>query len=177
MTIKDREFTTFIDADELNNIVRLLADRINHDYSGSSILACPVLTGAYMFAADLLRQLSVPCEVHFVKYTSYEGTASTGVVDCAMPFPAAVKGRNVLIVEDVVDSGISMQHMLHHVQALHPLSVRICSLFFKPHAFKSNFKVDYIGREIGNEFIVGYGMDYDGLGRTLPHVLVEKNNR
>lgn len=171
MKIKDKDFVPFIGESEIDAIVRRLAAEVSHDYAGLDLVACPVLTGAYMFAADLLRRLTVPCEVRFVKYTSYAGMQSSGEVSCALPFPRGVEGRDVLIVEDVIDSGISMRRMLDEVQALKPRSVRICALLFKPEAFKGDYKIDYVGREIGTEFIVGYGMDYDEQGRTLPEVL------
>ena len=172
MRIKDRDFTPFISEAELDAVVHRLAADVSRDYEGRDLVVCPVLTGAYMFAADLLRRLSVPCEVHFVKYSSYEGMSSTGTVSCQMPFPPSVQGRDVLIVEDVIDSGISMRHLLDELKALKPRSIRICALLFKPNAFKGDYKVDYIGREIGNEFIVGYGMDFDEQGRTLPDIMV-----
>ena len=172
MRIKDRNFKPFITEAELDGIVRRLAGEISRDYQEGDLLACPILTGAYMFAADLLRRLTVPCEVSFVRYASYSGMSSTGEVTCALPFPSDIEGRDVLIVEDVVDTGLSMQHMLAAVRELHPRSVRVCALFFKPNAFKGDYKVDYVGRNIGDEFIVGYGMDYDEQGRTLPEVMV-----
>lgn len=172
MRIKDREFKPFISETELDTIVRRLAAEISADYRDRDLVACPILTGAFMFAADLLRRLTVPCEVSFVRYTSYDGMSSTGQVNCALPFPEEIKGRDVLIVEDVVDTGLSMQHMLSAVQTFHPRSVKICALLFKPDSFKGNYKVDYVGRNIGNEFIVGYGLDYDEQGRTLPEVMI-----
>lgn len=172
MRIKDRDFKPFITEAELDGIVRRLAADISRDYQDSNLLACPILTGAYMFAADLLRRLTVPCEVSFVRYVSYSGMSSTGEVKCALPFPSNIEGRDVLIVEDVIDTGLSMQHMLAAVKELRPRSVKVCALFFKPNAFKGDYKVDYVGRNIGDEFIVGYGMDYDEQGRTLPEVMV-----
>lgn len=172
MNINGKEFTTFISEAELRQIVERLAREVSRDYEGRDLVACPILTGAFMFAADLLRRLTVPCEVSFVRYASYSGMVSTGEVTCSLPFPPEIKGRDVLIVEDVVDSGLSMKHMLNEVRALHPASVRICALFYKPEAFKGDYKVDYVGRNIGNEFIVGYGMDFDEKGRTLPEILV-----
>ena len=172
MRIKDRDFETFIDEAELDATVRRLAAAVSRDYAGGDLVACPVLTGAYMFAADLLRRLTVPCEVSFVRYVSYSGMSSTGEVKCALPFPSDIEGRDVLIVEDVIDTGLSMQHMLAAVKELRPRSVKVCALFFKPNAFKGDYKVDYVGRNIGDEFIVGYGMDYDEQGRTLPEVMV-----
>lgn len=172
MRIKDKDFVPFIGEAELDATVRRLAAEVSRGYAGCDLVACPVLTGAYMFAADLLRRLTVPCEVHFVKYSSYEGMSSTGKVTCQLPFPSGVEGRDVLIVEDVIDSGLSMRHLLDELKALKPRSIRICALLFKPEAFKGDYKVDYIGREIGTEFIVGYGMDYDEQGRTLPEIMV-----
>ena len=176
MKIKDREFGLFIGEAELAAIVTRLAGEVSRDYQGKDLVVCPVLTGAYMFAADLIRRLTVACQVSFVRYSSYSGMSSTGKVTCLLPFPPEVEGRDVLIVEDVVDSGLSMQHLLDEVRKLHPGSVKICSLFFKPSAFKGNYKVDYIGRNIGNEFIVGYGLDYDEDGRQLPEVLKLTDN-
>ena len=172
MKIKDKEFKTFISEAEIQSIVKRLAAEVSRDYEGRDLVACPILTGAFMFASDLVRRLTIPCEVSFVRYASYSGMSSTGEVKCVLPFPPEIEGRDVLIVEDVIDSGFSMKHMLQAVWALKPRSVRICALFYKPAAFKGDYKVDYIGREIGNEFIVGYGLDYDEQGRTLPEVLV-----
>ena len=172
MKIKDIEFKPFITAAELDATVARLAGEVSRDYRGRDLVVCPILTGAFIFAADLVRHLTVPAEVRFVRYSSYSGMSSTGMVDCAMPFGDELRGRDVLIVEDVVDTGLSMQQMLRDVQAVGPASVRVCTLLFKPDAFRGNFKVDYIGRPIGNEFIVGYGMDYDEQGRTLPEIMV-----
>ena len=170
MKVKDREFEVFISEEELDKIVRRLAAEVSRDYEGRDLVACPILTGAFMFAADLIRRLTLPCEVSFVRYASYSGMSSTGEVKCMLPFSPEVEGRDVLIIEDVVDSGFSMKSMLQSVWVLKPRSVRICSLFFKPAAFKGDYKVDYIGREIGNEFIVGYGLDYDEEGRNLKEI-------
>ena len=172
MQIKDKNFKTFISEAEIQEIVNRLAGEISRDYADGDLVVCPILTGAFMFASDLVRRLTIPCEVSFVRYASYSGMSSTGNVKCMLPFPPEIEGRDVLIVEDVIDSGFSMKHMLQAVWALHPRSVKICALFYKPAAFKGDYKVDYIGRNIGNEFIVGYGLDYDEQGRTLPEVLV-----
>ncbi len=175
MKVKDKDFEIFIPEEEINKIVRRLADEVSKDYEGKDLVACPILTGSFMFASDLVRRFTVPCEVCFVRYASYSGMSSTGEVKCMLPFPPELEGRDVLIIEDVVDSGFSMKRMLQSVWALKPRSVRICTLFFKPNAFKGDYKVDYVGREIGNEFIVGYGLDYDEQGRTLKDVYVVKS--
>ncbi len=175
MRIKDREFSTFIGEAEIASIVERVAAEVNRDYEGRNLVVCPILTGAFIFASDLVRRLTVPCEVSFVRYTSYSGMSSTGTVNCSLPFPKDVEGRDVLIVEDVVDSGLSMGHLLKEVAKMNPKSVRICTLFFKPAVFKGDYNVDYVGKEIGNEFIVGYGMDYDEQGRCLPEVFKVEN--
>lgn len=175
MRIKDRDFSTFIGEAEIASIVERVAAEVNRDYEGRNLVVCPILTGAFMFASDLVRRLTVPCEVSFVRYTSYSGMSSTGTVNCSLPFPKDVEGRDVLIVEDVVDSGLSMGHLLKEVAKMNPKSVRICTLFFKPAAFNGDYNVDYVGKEIGNEFIVGYGMDYDEQGRCLPEVFKVEN--
>lgn len=174
MRIKDREFETFIGQKELASIVERLASEVSRDYEGKELVVCPILTGAYLFAADLTRCLTVPSEVHFVRYSSYSGMNSTGRVQRELGFPPVVKGRDVLVVEDVVDSGLSMEEVLKDLFAMQPRSVKICTLFFKPDAFKGSFQVHYVGRKIGNEFIVGYGMDYDEQGRTLGEVMKVK---
>ena len=172
MKVRDKEFKVFISEAELAEATRRVAERISTDYAGRVPLLCPVLTGSFVFASDLVRRLTVETEVAFVKYTSYEGMASTGRVTAQLPFPSKVAGRDVIVVEDIVDTGFSMEYMLGELRRLNPRSVRVCALFFKPSSFGGSFKVDYVGREIGNEFIVGYGLDYDQRGRGLKEVYV-----
>ena len=170
MKVKDKEFEVYITEAELAEVVEQLAARINVDYAGKHPLICPVLTGSFIFSADLVHKLAMKCEVEFVKYTSYEGMHSTGKVQAQLPFTTKVKGRDIIIVEDIVDSGISMNYMLHELAKFEPASVKVCSLLLKPGCFKGGFKVDYVGKEIGNDFIVGYGLDYDGEGRMLKEI-------
>ena len=172
MTVNGKPFKPFIGSDEIAHIVDRLALQIGNDYAGCDLVVCPILTGAYMFAADLLRRIPIPCEVSFVRYSSYCGMSSTGEVKSLLPFTESIKGRDILIVEDVIDTGLSMQAMLDAARRCAPASVEVCTLLFKPHAFRGGFNVQYVGREIGNEFIVGYGMDYDEKGRNLPEVYV-----
>lgn len=175
MQIKDKNFKTFISEAELQQIVARLACDISNDFRDSDLIVCPVLTGAFMFAADLVRRITVPCEINFVRYSSYSGMSSTGQVKCLLPFRADIEGRDLLIVEDVIDSGLSIQNILRDAETLRPRSVKVCALFYKPNAFRGNYKIDYVGREIGDEFIVGYGLDYDEQGRNLPEILVIDN--
>lgn len=172
MKIKDLHFKPFIPEAELQALVADLAARISTDYAGRQLVVSPILTGAFMFGADLVRRITIPCEISFVRYASYSGLASTGTVQCQLPLSPDVRGRHLLIVEDVVDSGLTIQRILADARALEPASVAVCTLFFKPDAFRGDYRIDYIGRPIGNEFIVGYGLDYDEQGRNLKEIYV-----
>lgn len=170
--VKDRIFKKYLREDEIQTIVKSVADQISHDYSNRSPILCPVLTGSYLFVADLTRYIEFDAEVAFVRYSSYSGMSSTGKVKTILGFPQKCKGRDVIIVEDIVDSGISMEYMIEELKKLEPASIAICTFFFKPNNFQKDFKVDYVGKEIPNDFIVGYGLDYDGVGRTYRDVYV-----
>lgn len=175
MKIKDKEFEVYVSEAELSETVKRLAERIRADYAGRRPMVCPVLTGSFLFAADLVRALEMDCEVEFVKYNSYEGMHTTGKVSCQLPFPAKVKGRDVIVVEDIVDTGVSMRHLLDVLKTLEPASVKVCTLLMKPGCFRGGFTLDYVGKEIDDDFIVGYGMDYDGEGRGLRAIWKLKN--
>lgn len=175
MRIKDKRFVPYIGGAELEGIVARLAGEVSRDYAEGDLVLCPVLTGAYMFATDLARALTIPARMHFVRYSSYSGMQSTGTVACSLPFSDDIKGRDVLVVEDVVDSGLSMERVLEEARKKGPRSVKLCTLLFKPGCFKGHYCVDYIGREVGDDFIVGYGMDYDEEGRTLGEVYSVRN--
>ena len=170
MKIKDKEFEVYITEAELAEVVKRLAGRIRADYAGMRPLVCPVLTGSFLFASDLVREMGMECDVEFVKYSSYEGMHSTGSVACQLPFPPKAKGRDVIVVEDIVDTGVSMCHLLEELKTLGPKSVRVCTLLLKPGCFRGGFALDYVGKEIGDDFIVGYGMDFDGAGRCLKEI-------
>lgn len=170
--VHDKRFKTYLPAAEIAREVARLAQELGRDFRGKDPLFIPILNGAFMFASDLLRALDFDVEIAFVKYASYEGTNTTGVVKELIGFPESVRGRHVVLVEDVVDTGISMAHTLERVQAMQPASVSVCTFFFKPDKFVKHFKIDYIGRTIPNDFILGYGLDYNGLGRTYADVYV-----
>ena len=177
--IADKQFEIFIDRHEIADIISRLAAEISKDLRDKDPLFCPVLSGSFMFATDLVRALDFDPEISFVKYGSYVGTQSSGVVNEMMGFPDLVEGRNVLIVEDIIESGISMNTMLNRLAEKHPASVRVCTLMHKPDMLRCKVQMDYIGRCIPNAFIVGYGFDYDGHGRTYPDIysLVSNDNK
>ncbi len=176
--VNNKHFRLYISHEEISEIVAQLADRLQQDYAtlrdnmGRPPLLLPILNGSYMFVADLSRQLRFETEICFVKMTSYQGTQSSGKVHSLIGFPDEVAGRDLIIVEDLIDTGISMGQVLQQLHNLHVNSVRICSLFLKPGKFQGNYPVHYIGRHIGDDFIVGYGMDYNGLGRCYADLYV-----
>lgn len=181
ITVDDKRFRLYLDSGEIDAVVARVATELTRDYAdmkdgqGRGPLLLPVLNGAYMFAADLSRCLDFDAEICFVKMTSYEGTYSTGRVKQLIGFPEGLKGRNVVVVEDIIDTGISMGQILQQLKLLGVASARLCTFLFKPGKFKGDYKVDYIGKEIDDDFIVGYGMDYNERGRFYKDIyIVEK---
>ena len=177
-TIKlhDRTFRVLIPAADIDGAIDRLAERINADYAARAALQPPlfigVLNGAFMFVAELLKKIGFHCEVSFVKLASYAGTGSTGKISELIGLKNNVEGRDVIILEDVVDTGESMEPLLRSLSGHRPASVEIATLFFKPGAFTRDFDVKYRALEIGNEFIVGFGLDYDELGRNFKDIYV-----
>ena len=165
--IKDKRFKTFISEDEIQQRVKAVADRINHDMEGKKPLLLAVLNGSLVFAADLMRHITIPCEISFVKLASYEGTVSTGKVVEVMGLNEDITGRDVIIVEDIVDTGKTMERMLDTLGTRNPNSLHICTLLLKPEKLKIPLNIEYAAMEIPNDFIVGYGLDYDQEGRNL----------
>ena len=164
--VKDKVFEISITAKEIQLAIMKMALKIDNDLNGKNPLFLIVLNGAFVFAADLLRNMKMDCEVSFVKLSSYVGTQSTNTVRELIGLDKALTGRTVVIVEDIIDTGITMAHTLPKLKDLGAKDVKIATLLFKPDAFKKSFKIDYIGMKIPNDFIVGYGLDYDGFGRN-----------
>lgn len=170
--IKDKTFRTFISEEDILAKVKAVADRLNHDMEGKDPVFLAVLNGSFIFAADLLRNISIPCEISFVKLASYEGDTTTGKVKKVLGLNTDISGRDVVIVEDIVDTGTTMKNMLAELQVHHPKSVHICSLLVKPDKLKEAIDIEYPAMKIPNDFIVGYGLDYDQLGRNLRDIYV-----
>ena len=175
VTLGDKVFVPYLSGEKISNAVRLVAEKINADYQGKNPLFLVVLNGAFLFAADLLRSIDLDCEVSFVKFSSYQGTHSTGKVKELIGLNESLGGRDVIIVEDIVDTGTTIVQMLADLADRQTASVRVATLLFKPEAYKKDIVIDYIGLEIPNAFIVGYGLDYDGLGRNLKEIYVIKS--
>ena len=172
VTIHDKSFRPYLSAAALDEAVSTLATRLSADYAGREPLFVVVLTGAFMFASDLLKRMTEPCEIVFIRVASYEGTDSTGVVQEVLGLRENIQGRHIIIVEDIVDTGTTMHHLLPTLLAKGPASVEIATLFYKPASLRHELDLRYVALEIPNDFVVGYGLDYDGLGRNLPDVYV-----
>lgn len=172
--IYDKIFSTSITAGEILSQVRRVASEINRDYEGETPLFLVVLNGAFIFAADLMREISIPSEVSFVKLASYEGTSSTGTVREVIGLNTDITGRPVIIVEDIVESGITMAHMIDTLKKQNPKSIDICTLLLKPKKLEVKLDIRYVAMEIPNDFILGYGLDYNGLGRGLKDIYTLK---
>jgi len=166
--VADKEFELLLENDNIAKRTRLIAIQIDVDYENRCPIFIGVLNGSFMFMADLLKEISISCEVAFVKVSSYEGMESSGSVKQTLGLPGNLHNRDVIIVEDIVDTGLTLKYILGEVNKQQPASVKVCSLLLKPAALKTPLdELEYVGFEIANEFVVGYGLDYDGLGRNL----------
>ncbi len=172
----DKTFIPYITEEKIRAAVKNVAGQINSDLEGKHPLFLVVLNGSFLFAADLVRDVKLECEISFVKLASYHGTESSGKIKELVGLNEDIAGRDVIIVEDIVDTGNTIVHIVDQLKKLAPASVRIATLLFKPEAYKKDIPVDYRGLEIPNAFIVGYGLDYNGLGRNLRDIYVIKEN-
>lgn len=169
--LKDKVFNISYSSEEIQMDIDVLTSKINHDFKDvdTPLFLC-VLNGSFMFAADLMKRIGFACEVTFIRLSSYQGTASTGVVKELIGLGENIEGRTVIIVEDIVDTGITLTGLVEELKKRNPKKISIAALLFKPDSFKGGVKIDYVGKSIPNDFIVGYGLDYDGLGRNLPDI-------
>lgn len=168
--LHDKTFVKSITNEEICREIKKVADRINHDYAGKRPVMLGVLNGCFMFVAELLKNLNIECEISFVKLSSYQGTNSTGIVREVLGLTDSIVGRDVIIIEDIVDTGYTMQSMLETLGTREPASLEIASLFVKPARLKVPVDVKYSVFTIPDRFIVGFGLDYDHLGRNLPDI-------
>lgn len=152
---------------EIKQRVRELAQQMSRELEGKNPLFLAVLNGAFIFAADLMREMTIPCEISFVKLASYQGTTSTGTIKEVIGINEDLTNRTVVIVEDIVESGLTIKRMMEQLGTRNPASVKVCTLFFKPEKLTEDLKLDYVAFKIPNDFILGYGLDYDQQGRGL----------
>lgn len=164
--LKDKEFELFIPEEELQEAIARMAARIKADVEGKDPLFVGVLNGAFMFVADLMKALDVPYEVTFARYSSYRGTSSTGMVKEIMPVLADIRGRVVILLEDIIDTGFTMKYVKDKYLREGAADVKLATMLFKPESLKCDIEPDYVGMQIPPDFIVGHGLDYDELGRS-----------
>lgn len=172
VTLKDKQFKPYISSEKILEAVKQVAKKINSDLAGESPVFLAVLNGSFMFAGDLMKEINLPCEISFVKLASYHGTTSSGTITELIGLNQDLTGRTVIIIEDIVDTGNTVEKLAEILNNKKVKSFKIATAFFKPTAYTKNIKVDYVGLEIPNDFVVGYGLDYDGLGRNLKDVFV-----
>ena len=168
--VRDKQFAVSIPEEKIREQVKRVADEINRDYAGQHPIFLAVLNGSFIFAADLLREVTLPCEISFVRLASYEGMGSTGEIREIMGLNIDITGRPVIVVEDIVDTGLTMAHMLETLRKQNPSNIDICTLLLKPGKLQVNLDIRYCCMEIPNDFIVGYGLDYDGYGRNTKDI-------
>jgi len=168
--VNDKNFQPYLSAAALHGRIKELATEINKEYQGKRPLFIAILNGSFMFASDLFKEITIDAEICFIKLASYKGTRSTGNVITSIGLDEPLKDRHVVIIEDIVDTGNTLVELKELFKQQNVKHFKIATLFFKPEAYTKDIKIDYVGIRIPNKFIVGYGLDYDGLGRNLPEV-------
>jgi hypoxanthine phosphoribosyltransferase len=162
---------TYISSEDIAKKVKELGAQITKDFAGEELVVVGVLNGSFLFMADLVREIKVPVYVEFMKASSYgDGTESTGKVDIQLDIKQDISGKNVLVVEDIVDTGLTISGVMNDFTARNPKSLKVCSLLFKPARLKNDVKIDYLAFEIEDKFVIGYGLDYAGKYRELPYI-------
>lgn len=172
LTIHDKTFVPFITAHTIQHRIAELAAQINRDYHDKQPLMVVVLNGAVLFAADLFKQLTMPCEITFLRVSSYQKTGSTGQLKQLLGLSEPITDRDLIVVEDIVDTGLTLGNVCDQLRESRPASLAVATLLFKPEALQRPLHLDYVGFEIENRFVVGYGLDYDGLGRNTTDIFV-----
>ncbi len=170
LKVIDKHFVPFLSSDSIQQRVLELSAQINQDYHNKKPLFLGILNGSFMFAADLFRHIHLEASISFIKLASYKGTTSTGSVITAIGLEEQLQDKDIIILEDIIDTGKTMFEFLPTLLERKPKSIRICTLLHKPEALKHPLSIDYIGFSIPNKFVLGYGLDYDGYGRNLPEI-------
>ena len=173
--LKDKNFEIFINEKEINDIISNISNRINESGIVNPLFIA-ILNGSFLFAADLMRKINIPdTEISFLKLSSYDGLSTTGNVNKLIGLSKKIEGRNVIVLEDIIDTGITLDKIISLLEKEKVNSIKIATLLFKPNSYQKKFQIDYIGKSIENDFVVGYGLDYDEKGRNLKNIYKLKN--
>ena len=168
--VHDKLFDTFLTQEEIQTRISFIAEQLNADYADKKPLFIAILNGSFIFASDLFKKLHIDAEICFIKLASYKGSKSSGHVVTAIGLDNDIFDRHIVIIEDIVDTGITLSYLIEKVKAQGPASIAVCTLLLKPLSLQKEIDIDYVGFEIQNEFVVGYGLDYKGLGRNLTDI-------
>lgn len=170
VSIKDKRFELFLTQEQIEQSIDKIASQLSQELAGKDPLFICILNGAFMFASELMKRVNIPSELTFVKLSSYSGTSTTGQVKEIFGLVESIKDRTVVVVEDIVDTGRTVENIIEELNKYNPKEIKIATLLFKPDALVKDIELDYVALEIPNDFIVGYGLDYDGYGRNLPDI-------
>ena len=175
--VLNKKFKRYISSEKLDDCVEEVAAKLNRDFANEDVLFLGILNGSFIFASDLFRKLNLNCRISFIKLASYAGTESTGKVEQLIGLNDSIKGITVVIVEDIVDSGLTLETIIEKIRPFEPKEIKIATMFLKPDAYKKDIPVDYVGMEIPNDFIIGYGLDYEGYGRNYKDLYTLDNSQ
>jgi hypoxanthine phosphoribosyltransferase len=176
VTVQGKTFKQFISEEQIHQRIAELGAQITREYVGKDPLFLGVLNGSFLFAADLLKEVPIPCQISFVKLASYSGTQSSGTVNTLLGLSESLSGRHVIVLEDIIDTGLTLHKLLEVVNTLRPASVKVAALLNKPTARKADVPAHYIGFDTPDDFLLGYGLDLDGYGRNLKHIYKLQNS-
>ena len=168
--VLDKKFKVSIPEEKIQQRIKLLAKEMNADMAGKDVIFLGILNGCFMFAGDLFKNIEIPCQITFLKLASYQGTVSSGTVKRLIGINEDIQGKTVVILEDIIDTGNTLESIIKQLKGYEPAEIKVATLLFKPEAYKKDLPIDYIGFEIPNDFILGYGLDYDGFGRNLADI-------
>jgi hypoxanthine phosphoribosyltransferase len=170
VTILDKKFSEFIPEDKIIRRIEEMAEKINNDYNGEEVVFLGILNGAFLFAAELFKRINIKARISFVKLASYEGTSSSGTIKELIGWNEDIRNKNIIIIEDIVDTGNTLERIVDELVIRKASGIRVATLLFKPGAYKKDIPVEYVGFEIPNDFVIGFGLDYDGYARNLPAI-------
>ncbi len=172
ISVLDKKFKPYMSQSDILKRIKVLATQINNDLAGRDTIFMGILNGSFMFASDLIKEINIPCQITFLKLASYQGTSTSGNVKRLIGLNEDIAGKTVVVIEDIVDTGVTLEQIQKQLIGYEPYEIKYATLLFKPQAYKGNLKLDYVGFEIPNDFILGYGLDYNGYGRNYPDLYV-----